>query len=693
LKLGLTEPEAYVDDGVKPVYRITTGLGRSVEATAAHPFLTLEGWKRLEELLPGERIAVPRTIPVFGTETIRECEVKLLGYFLGDGGLTDNCPEFTNSNPRLRADFAEAITAFTGVKVREENSEGPRTPTLCVSGDDAFIAEHRADFARRLKEAMRAGRYRGRQVAKALGVSPALVCLWGKSACVPNPTTFAALCRLLRVEPTALAPHSLPAISRHSKNPVTLWLQEMGLWGKGAGAKVIPPTVFRLTRPQVALLLNRLFATDGWATVLSAGAGQLGYASASERLVRQIQHLLLRFGIVASLRRRAIKYRGTRRWAWQLDITDQKAIRTFIAQIGIFGKEEALAAVERSLEGKTYKPSRDLIPAAVWRYLASAKGGESWGSLARRAGLGEQTNLHVGRRGLTRARLARFAEALGDERLRELATSDVYWDRIRSIEPVGPRQVYDLTIPQTHNFIANDVCVHNTAFSLNIVRNMIIQEQRSVFFVSLEMSRLELAERLLCCHGKVDSHRLRKGHLSGDDMQKLMEAGDLLSKAKLFIDDSPAQGMLRISANARRLKMRHGLDIVFIDYLQLIEPDNKRDSRQEQVANISRRLKFLAKELEIPVIALAQVNRSSEDRQDHRPRLSDLRESGSLEQDADTVMLLHRPDAEPGQVGETIDVIIAKQRNGPTDTITLTFLKQFMRFENFAVEAPFSYGS
>jgi replicative DNA helicase len=241
--------------------------------------------------------------------------------------------------------------------------------------------------------------------------------------------------------------------------------------------------------------------------------------------------------------------------------------------------------------------------------------------------------------------------------------------------------------------IAARPSVGKTSFALNLVRNMIVEERKSVFFVSLEQSRIELVERLLCSQGKVDSHRIRKGHLSADDMNRLMSAGDQMSAAKFFIDDSPAQGMLRIAANARRLKMRHGLDIVFIDYLQLIEPDNKRDNRQEQVGAISRRLKFLAKELEIPVVAMAQVNRSSEDRQDHKPRLSDLRESGSIEQDADTVMLLHRPDAEPGQQGETIDVIIAKQRNGPTDTVTLTFLKQFMRFENFAVEPPFSYGS
>lgn len=236
--------------------------------------------------------------------------------------------------------------------------------------------------------------------------------------------------------------------------------------------------------------------------------------------------------------------------------------------------------------------------------------------------------------------------------------------------------------------------VGKTAFALNIVRHLVVDHDQPIFFVSLEQSRIELAERLLCCQAKVDSHKLRKGHLSGEDMDKLIAAADILRSAKLFIDDTPALNMLRIAANARRLKLRHHIKAVFVDYLQLIEPDNRRENRQEQVALISRRLKHLARELKIPVVALAQVNRSSEDRQDHKPRLADLRESGSIEQDADTVMLLHRPEMyEPGQHEGTVEVMIAKQRNGPTGEITLTYLKQFMRFENFAVEAPFSYES
>jgi replicative DNA helicase len=235
--------------------------------------------------------------------------------------------------------------------------------------------------------------------------------------------------------------------------------------------------------------------------------------------------------------------------------------------------------------------------------------------------------------------------------------------------------------------------VGKTAFAVNIVRHIAVEDNKPVFFVSLEQSRIELAERLLCCQSRVDSHKLRT-HLNSDDMQKLIDAGGLLRNAKLFIDDTPGQGMLRIAANARRLKLRHHIKAVFVDYLQLIEPDNRRDSRQEQVALISRRLKHLARELQIPVVALAQLNRSSEDRQGNKPRLADLRESGSIEQDADTVVLLHRPELyEPGQHEGTVELIIAKQRNGPTGEITLTYLKQFMRFENFAVESPFSYES
>jgi replicative DNA helicase len=633
-RLTWTQPSRYVDDGVKPVFRVTTRLGRQVECTQSHPFRTLAGWRPLAELTVGDRIAVPRRLEVEGREPARACEIKVLAYLIGDGTLTGTSPGFTNSNQRLLDDFTEAVADFGGVTVRVEDHAGRRTPTLYVTGDADFIAVHRPAFAEHLRGLLSEKGRTKKALAASLGVQPTLINHWTRSACVPNRATFAKLCELLEVEPRALAPHGLAAISRNSKNPVTLWLEALGLWGKNAHGKTIPAFVFRLPRAQLALFLNRLFATDGWATVLGTGNPQLGYATVSERLCRQIQHLLLRFGIIASLRQRTVRYREQLRECWQLDITDQDAIRTFVVQIGMFGKEAALARVEGALVGRKRNPNRDLIPLEAWDQLAVAKGAQSWNSLAKQSGLTDRTNIHVRRRGFSRARLERCAAVLEDEPLLRLARSDVYWDEIVSIEPRGLKQVYDLTIPETHNFVANDICVHNTSFALSLSRNIAIDEKAPVFLVSLEMSRIELAERMLSAQARVPNHKMRKGHLNSDDMQRLMVAAEQLRQGKMFIDDSPGQTMLRIAANARRLKLREGIRTVMIDYLQLIEPESRRDPRQEQVAQISRRLKILARELNLPVIALAQLNRGPEDRQDHKPRLSDLRESGCLAGDS-----------------------------------------------------------
>ncbi len=689
-KLRLTEPTAFVDDGIKPVFRVTTRLGRQIETTLSHPFRTLEGWKPLAELRPGDAIAVPRRIEVFGSETLRDCEVKLLAYFIGDGCLTRTNPEFTNNNPQIQGDFLAAIKEFGGVKVRKEDSGGMRATSFRVACDPDYLLPRRQEFGVRVAALLQQHGLQLNRVAEKVGVSPGLVGLWRKGETAPAPETFSLLCCVLGVEEQELVPDGLLAISRNVPNAVTRWLKGMGLWGKKAQEKTIPSTIFRLQRQQVALFLNRLFATDGWATVLGWGNPQIGYGTTSERLARQIQHLLLRFGIIASLRKRPIRYRETIRITWQLDITDQVALRTFATEVGIFGKETAVARVLAALEGRNHQTNADLIPRTIWLQLAQLKGQASWASVAEQIGLPRSTNIHVGTRCLSRKRLLQFAQALQSRELEALARSDVYWDTIESIEPVGEKQVYDLTIPETHNFVANDICVHNTAFALSLIRNMTVDGGHPVFFVSLEQSRIELAERLLCGQARVDSHKLRKGTLSADDMRKLIDAGDVLRTAKLFIDDNATQSMLRIAANARRLKQRHNLKLVVIDYLQLIEPDNRRDPRQEQVAQISRRIKALAKELQIPVVALAQVNRASEDRQDHRPRLADLRESGSLEQDSDTVMFLHRPERyEPGQHEGIVEVIIGKQRNGPVGEITLAFIKQYMRYENYAVGTPF----
>jgi len=231
-----------------------------------------------------------------------------------------------------------------------------------------------------------------------------------------------------------------------------------------------------------------------------------------------------------------------------------------------------------------------------------------------------------------------------------------------------------------------------TALALNIAEHIALDDRgpgKAVLMVSLEMSALEVGDRLLCSRSRVNSHRLRNGQLSAEDSRRLIQTAAEVSRAPLFIDDSPSRNMTEIAATARRLKRQDDLAVIIIDYLQLIDPDNTRDPRQEQVARISRRLKGLARELNVPVLCLAQLNRQVEATRDNKPQLSHLRESGAIEQDADVVMFVHREEfyqtnqEDRDRVKGQAELLIRKQRNGPTGDIKLTWLHEFTRFENY----------
>ncbi|GAA6620315.1 replicative DNA helicase [Scytonema sp. NUACC26] len=530
----ITQPSAFIDDGIKPVFRVTTRLGRYVETTIAHPYLTIQGWRQLSELQPGDKIAVPRKINVFGTNTVRECEVKLLAYFIGDGCLTDTTPEFTNTNPLIQEDFTHAVLSFSSqMKVRTE-------------------------------------------------------------ICSERAPTFSAI------------------KNRGEKNPVTEWLKNLSLWGKKADQKMVPAFVFQLERSQVSLFLNRLFATDGWATVITSDRAQLGYCTVSEKLARQLQHLLLRFGIISALKKRFVKYQETRRIAWQLNINDALSIKTFISEIGIFGQETAFLQVQAALVNKRYQTNCDLIPVdtkdtppALSRTLPLPRGGLGRGVLhldVKRC-IWEQT---------------------------AVATSDIYWDEIISIEPVGYKQVYDLTIPETHNFVANDICVHNTAFCLNLAHNVAASYKLPVAVFSLEMSKEQLVQRLLASEAGIESGYLRSGRISQTQWEPLSRAISTLTEIPIYIDDTPNITVTEMRSQARRLQAEIGseLGLIIIDYLQLME--GAGDNRVQELSRITRSIKGLARELSVPIIALSQLSRGVESRTNKRPMLSDLRESGCL---------------------------------------------------------------
>ncbi|OIP41176.1 replicative DNA helicase [Candidatus Desantisbacteria bacterium CG2_30_40_21] len=234
--------------------------------------------------------------------------------------------------------------------------------------------------------------------------------------------------------------------------------------------------------------------------------------------------------------------------------------------------------------------------------------------------------------------------------------------------------------------IAGRTSMGKTSFALNIAMNAAIKSKVPAGIFSLEMSKEQLVQRVLCAEARVDANKLRTGYLSESDWPKLTTAAGVLAEAPIYIDDTPSLSVLEIRAKARRLKARHNIGLIIVDYLQLARGTSSRgrDNRQQEVSEISRSLKSLAREINAPVIALSQLSRAPEARTDKKPMLSDLRESGAIEQDADLVMFVYREEYyKPTEENQGIaEIIIGKQRNGPTGTVKLTFINRFTRFEN-----------
>jgi len=305
-------------------------------------------------------------------------------------------------------------------------------------------------------------------------------------------------------------------------------------------------------------------------------------------------------------------------------------------------------------------------------------------------GAGERGfNPHVSR-GLPPGRLANYADVLRDRRLSQLASDQIYWDEVVSITPTGEHQVYDLTVPETGNFIAQDILVHNTSFVLNVSLHAALEGRKSIAIFSLEMSKEQLTERLLTEQAQIDAQRMHRGMLSEAEFDRVSNALGPLGEASIYIDDTPVMDELSMQLKARQAKMRHNVDMIVVDYLQLMHGRARGDdNRVQEVSAISRSLKGLARELRVPVIAISQLSRAPEQRPDKRPILSDLRESGALEQDADVVMFLFRPeyyksDEKPG----IAEVHVAKHRNGPTGTVELKFRRDHTRFYNLETRRP-----
>ena len=377
-----------IENGVKPVYRLITALGREIEATGNHPFYTYSGWQNLQELKAGDLIAVPRYLPVEGKKEWPDHEVIALGHLLAEGNLCHpHSVYFYSQDEDHVNDFVRAAESFDNVK--------------------CSAAWHRRTLS-----------------------------------------VYAA------------------RVDKNYPPGIFTWAQELGILGKNAREKLIPSEVFELTNRQIGLLISRMWQGDGHIDKTSRA---LFYATASKKMAQQLQHLLLRFGIISRLRKVIFPYKDGR-VGYQLFITGDENIRTFHEQIGIhFLEGRRKQALESLLQ---LQPSRvigtkDVVPMTVKELIRDAKeqSAVTWTEMNAVAGIAQREfypSHTATKRGFTRQTIGRLANYFDDSRLRRYAENDVYWDEVISIEYVGEKQTYDLEIPETHNFVANDIIVHNS---------------------------------------------------------------------------------------------------------------------------------------------------------------------------------------------------------------------------------------
>jgi len=555
-----TSVTAWVDSGVQPCYRVQTRTGRMVEVTGHHPFLTVHGWTPLHDLFVGQSIAVPRSVPAFGTDESWSLDmVRLLAYFIAEGGLTGRSPSFTNTDPTIIEDFKQIIaTHFFTCALRQERITytvtQPRNPQM---------RSYRAKFR---------------------------------------------------------------------ENPVTIWLNDLGLMGKLAKDKFFPACVWKWSRRYLVEFLRVLMSCDGSIYSSAGGYPIIELTVAAPQLASDVHHAFTRFGIIA-------KYYRTSHGAWRVEITSPESVKLYQEQIGWIGEKSARFAeythiVPRRLGNCGHPPQE------TWSLVGAAAKlqGLSLVELARRSGETTKQGKYGGynahkRRSIPRYRLAAYAEVLNDASLRRSASPDVYWDEIVSIEPIGEHQVYDLTVPDGANFVAQDIFVHNTSLALSLAHNAAMKYQNSVAIFSLEMSKEQLVQRLLSMDAAVDQQRLRTGWIEDDDWDRIVYAMGTLSEANIWIDDTASIAAMEMRSKARRLQAEHGIDLIIVDYLQLMQATvggKRNENRVQEISEISRSLKALARELNVPVLALAQLSRAVESRSSKVPQLSDLRESGCL---------------------------------------------------------------
>ena len=648
------------DNGRRPVYRVTTASGRTVTATANHRVLTDRGFIEVGELRVGtDHLEVPLRLPMpQDPARMKSEEVRLLGYMLGDGSFST-----VKTNPAFTAGLDEVLEDVTA----------------CAEAIGARIRVNRAWTEDN----------RSTEITFSAGPLPSR-----DDVCELADVTVGVFKRHRRGEATrgdageridrAIAELGWEA---DRSGPVSRLLDAHGLWPCHSHDKRVPDAIMRLPEDQLADFIGCLWATDGWiahstpvASKAGSGAIDIGFGSSSERLARDVAHLLLRFGIAARIDFKPNDHAGS----WQVAIHDADQAIAFCDTFEVPGKQDSARKVRAVAASRSGRAGVTMFPVTLWDRInvARSDAGLSWPDLFRKAGLRPDKQCRDRTRRITATRLRAFADALDHDGLRRLLDGDTGFDPVVTVDPAGVERTYDIQVDPHHNFVADDLLVHNSL----VAGQLALEAARGGYktaFVSLEMSQLDLGKRFMSAEARMPTDKMEQGTMDDREWQMISKAAARLDVLPMMIiDDAMTFGEIaaRIERAERELD---GLDLIIVDYLQLVELGERVESRQQEVSTVSRRLKLLAKKKNCAVLALSQLSRKVEERQDRRPILSDLRESGALEQDAAAVVFLYRDEVynpDSPDVG-IVEFGLAKNRHGPIGIVSASFIPQHSMFK------------
>lgn len=481
---------AFQDQGVRAIVEVKTRLGRTLRCTSSHPVFTPEGWRAVGELKPGARLAAPRALPYFGGDAMAEHEVKLIAYVLSDGSAQSDV-NVTTAIPEVHADLMDVARRF-GLQLRtyaKPNSQAKSYRFVQPIGQRALA---RQEVTAALRRVQAEACMTWATWSSAAGVGYGMLNAWRRGGCVPSAQEMQQLARAASVQVHALSPaaRSLAEMT----TPAARLLQAVGLRFKKARVKAVLDCIFRLPREQMALFLKILFSCDGSVYLNSHNQPAISYSTISKRLAEDVQHLLLRFGFIARLRTKQQRVNDQPYVAYELQLLGVAEVKRFLLEIGMWGRDEAQASIMALPQASTSSTQSDTIPtgAHFWKRLREVTEDASFAEISARAGVKICNRRHE--RPLRRSTVAALARGYPSTFLQTLAQSDLYWDEIRSVTPAGEERVYDLSLPCNHNFVANDLVVHNSTLLLQVA-DKLSASGATVLYVSGEESERQIKLR------------------------------------------------------------------------------------------------------------------------------------------------------------------------------------------------------